>query len=151
MAHLSKSPSFRGREPSSKQASRTKKAVRSRDTKAELLLRKELWSRGLRYRKHAGDLAGRPDIVFRGPKVVVFVDGDFWHGRNWAVLRLQLQERANSDYWTDKIGYNRERDATVSAELQRRGWTVCRLWETDIIQDVGRCADHVQNLLSDSR
>lgn len=88
------------------------------NTGAEVLLRKTLWSRGIRYRLHASDLPGKPDIVFPNHKVAVFVDGDFWHGRNWQELEKKLKHRANPDYWLAKIEYNRSRDLEQTAALQ---------------------------------
>src|SRR5947199_2127320 len=91
----------------SEAASRAKQANRKRDTKPELLLRRALWALGLRYRKHVGGLAGNPDVVFKAARVVVFCDGDFWHGRDWPTLQAQLRRRHNADYWIAKIGRNR--------------------------------------------
>jgi DNA mismatch endonuclease (patch repair protein) len=76
---------------------------RARDTGPEMLLRKELRARGLRYQTHARELPGRPDLVFAEARTVVFCDGDFWHGRNWPRLRRQLEERFNADYWIAKL------------------------------------------------
>ena len=129
---LSPSPDYKGFVPASDAASRSKRANRNKDTVHELLLRKALWRMGLRYRKHVSRLAGNPDLVFQPARVVVFCDGDFWHGRNWHHLKAQLQQRHNATYWLAKIGRNRERDRHTSALLKRQGWAVLRLWETDI-------------------
>lgn len=128
-------PSFAGLRPSSETASRAKRANKKHDTKPEMLLRRALWALGLRYRKHAAHLPGKPDIVFAAARVAVFCDGDFWHGRNWAVLRRQLLRRHNPDYWVAKIARNRRRDRGQTALLMKAGWTVLRLWETDILSD----------------
>jgi len=79
-------------------------------------------------------------MVFAGPRVVVFVDGDFWHGRDWPALRIRLEKRANPGYWIPKIARNLERDAEQTAVLVAAGWRVIRLWETDVLQDPGAAA-----------
>ncbi len=130
-----KSPRYDGYRPSSPAASRAKSRNRGKDTKAELLLREALWALGVRYRLHAAGLPGKPDIVFPRQKIAVFVDGDFWHGRNWPVLEEQLRRRANPDYWVAKIAYNRNRDNEQTEALRGQGWTVVRLWETEVRKD----------------
>lgn len=130
-----KSPSFVGLSPASEAASRAKRSNTKRDTKPELLLRRALWAVGLRYRKHASDVPGNPDVIFRTARVVVFCDGDFWHGRDWPVLQEQLRRRHNAEYWIAKIGRNRERDALQTSQLTEEGWLVLRFWEKDIIRE----------------
>ena len=98
-------------------------------------LRKALSKFGLRYRLHVTGLPGRPDVVLPRSRIVVFCDGDFWHGRNWKASRLRLKVGANSKYWISKIGYNIARDKRQTRELERAGWLVIRLWETDILKD----------------
>lgn len=124
-----------GLSPASEAASRAKRANRNRDTKPELLLRRALWAVGLRYRKHPGNLLGNPDVVFRAARVVVFCDGDFWHGRDWPVLQEQLSRRHNAAYWLAKIARNRERDVLHTSRLTQEGWLVLRFWERDIKRD----------------
>jgi DNA mismatch endonuclease (patch repair protein) len=141
---MPKVPRYTNFTPASATASRIKQRNRSRDTKAEVLLRKELWRRGLRYRLHASDLPGKPDIVFRSLRVVVFCDGDFWHGRHWRERRAKLSRGANAAYWTAKIEANANRDRQNTQALRRSGWSVIRLWETDILRDVMRAAETVE-------
>ncbi|MEA3276443.1 MAG: very short patch repair endonuclease [Pseudomonadota bacterium] len=145
------SPSYKDCRPATPQASRVKQRNRKKDTGAELALRRELWKRGLRYRLHAEHLAGKPDIFFPKRKVAIFVDGDFWHGRDWAARKEKLSKGANADYWMRKISYNRERDRKNDAQLARTGWLVARFWETDVKKDVGYCADRIASLLADTR
>lgn len=140
-------PRFDDRSPASEQAARAKRKTRKTDTKAEMLLRRKLWSRGFRYRLHAPDLPGKPDLVFRGPRVAVFVDGDFWHGRNWQEQREKVARRSNGDYWVAKIEYNMERDRRQADQLKEQGWQVVRLWETDVKQDPARAADRVAEIV----
>lgn len=147
----SSSPSYDDFEPSSEQASETLSQVGSEDTEPELLLRKTLWARGLRYRLHRDDLPGSPDIVFPTEKVAVFCDGDFWHGRNWEERKQKLKEGSNPGYWIPKIRTNMERDERQTEELENDGWTVIRLWETDIKQHPEQAADRVEALVRQNR
>lgn len=97
-----------------------------------ILLRKALWTAGHRYRLNYHGLPGQPDIVFVGKKVAIFVDGDFWHGKNWAARKRKLSKGNNPDYWIQQIETNIARDKRNQAELQDDGWTVLRFWESDI-------------------
>lgn len=139
-ASVSPYPSYKGFVPASEAASRAKRANRKKDTAHEILLRRALSRTGLRYRKHDSHLPGNPDLVFAPARVVVFCDGDFWHGRNWSHLKAQLQHRHNAAYWLAKICRNRKRDRHTSALLDAQGWTVLRLWETDIKKDPSAAA-----------
>jgi len=129
-----RTPSFAGFAPSSAAASRAKRANRKEGGRAEQLLRQLLWRRGLRFRTHLLALPGCPDIVFPRARLCVFCDGDFWHGRDWPSLQEKLAKRANPGYWIPKIQRNIERDAAQALALEAAGWTVLRLWETDILQ-----------------
>ena len=113
-----------------------------------MTLRRALWERGLRYRLHAKDLPGTPDIVFRSSKLVVFVDGDFWHGRDWEMRKKKLSRGANSSYWVSKIAYNRERDRENDAKLTRMDWLVVRFWETDIKRNLVAFVDQIERLVA---
>lgn len=144
---MPKVPRFSAFKPASAAASLTKQRNRSRDTKAEMLLRRELSRRGLRYRLHTSDLAGKPDIVFRRAGVVVFCDGDFWHGRRWRRRRERLARGTNAPYWTAKIAANVARDRRNTKALRADGWIVLRLWETDILRDVEDAADAIVEAL----
>lgn len=144
-------PSFKGLRPSSEASSQAKRANRRQDTTPEILLRREIWRMGLRYRKSPPDVLGRPDIVFRQVRVAVFCDGDFWHGRNWATLRAKLEHGANASYWLAKIERNIERDQRNTARLEGGGWCVIRLWETDIKRDPHAAATVVQEAVQAAR
>ena len=141
-------PSFKGRIPASLLSSRTKKSNTRSDTKHEVRLRSELHRMGLRFRKNVSSLPGNPDIVFGKAGLVVFCDGDFWHGRDWAVMRRKLAHNSNASYWLAKIAANRERDRLVTRTLTRLGWKVVRVWEKDILQDVNSIAREVAALVS---
>jgi DNA mismatch endonuclease (patch repair protein) len=144
---MPKVPRFSSFKPASESASLVKQQNRSRNTKAEMLLRRELWRRGLRYRLHAADLPGKPDLVFRRARVVVFCDGDFWHGRRWGERQEKLARGSNARYWTAKIGANVARDRRTTRQLRQAGWMVLRMWETDIFRDVNRAAERVEKAL----
>ena len=116
--------------------------IKGKDTKAEVLLRKELWRRGLRYRKNCPLVYGKPDIVFLRKMIAVFVDGDFWHGYEFE--KLQERVKSNSHYWTEKIKHNREHDMDVTLFLVSEGWTVLRFWDFEIKNDLSGCADKVE-------
>lgn len=130
-----KTPSYAGFSPASTAASKTMRANVKTGGLAERTMRGLLWRRGLRFRVHVQSLPGCPDIFFPRHKVCIFCDGDFWHGRNWPALQEDLQRRSNPAYWVPKIQRNMERDQEQAVELEALGWTVIRLWETDILRD----------------
>jgi DNA mismatch endonuclease (patch repair protein) len=142
-----KTPSYDGLAPASAQASRAKQHNQAVDTRHEKVLRSALWKLGCRYRKNVRALPGKPDIVFVVAKLVVFCDGDFWHGRNWNALRKHLRVGANASYWTAKIARNKERDRIVTTRLQGQGWRVLRFWETDILANPDAAARVVNRVL----
>ena len=117
--------------------------IRSKDTKIELILRKELWSRGIRYRKNVKAIEGKPDIAFIGKKVAVFCDSEFWHGYNWDERKNDLKK--NKEFWIAKIERNMERDAEVNRILKEQGWTVLRFWGNLIKKNLSECADIIEN------
>lgn len=139
-----KAPSFNGLSPASKKSSFAKQRNTRRDTQHEVTLRRELFRAGLRFRKNVESIPGKPDIVFPAAKVIVFCDGDFWHGRNWRVLKKKLAVGANAAYWRAKILSNIARDRQNTTSLQRSGWTVLRLWESDIKRDPFAAAARVR-------
>lgn len=143
-------PSFEGFKPASPASSRAKRANRASDTTAELLLRRALWRLGLRYRKNVKDLPGKPDVVFPNERLVVFCDGDFWHGRNWKRLKKQLERRANATYWVAKIAANRARDTLYRRELRKAGWTVHQVWESEIRSSPEAVAGRIAAAVSSS-
>jgi DNA mismatch endonuclease (patch repair protein) len=143
-------PRYDGCVPASQAASRTKRRNRSRDTSAELLLRKALWARGLRYRLHVRGLPGKPDIVFRRYRLAVFVDGDFWHGRDWDKRKGRLSRGANPTYWIEKIEYNMRRDREQTSLLTTRGWRVLRFWETDVARATGMAVAEISKFLDNA-
>lgn len=117
-------------------------AVKNKDSKIELLLRKELWSRGIRYRKNTSKVFGHPDIAFIGRKIAVFCDSEFWHGYDWDNKKHEIKTRR--EFWIPKIERNMQRDIEVNDRLKADGWKVIRFWGKDIKRDVKACADVVQ-------
>ncbi len=115
--------------------------VKCKNTEIELRLRKELWSRGVRYRKNVSKIIGKPDIAFIGKKVAVFCDSEFWHGYDWERQRMAI--KSNRDFWIPKIESNIERDKKVNEALKAEGWTVLRFWGNEIKNNVEQCADLV--------
>jgi len=106
--------------------SRNMAAVRGKDTKPELLIRKGLHSRGLRFRLHVRDLPGKPDLVFPKHKAVLFVHGCFWHGHNCHLFKLPA---TRTEFWKEKIEGNRQRDEKALAALKKEGWRAGIIWE----------------------
>ncbi|MEW6219952.1 MAG: very short patch repair endonuclease [Thermodesulfobacteriota bacterium] len=129
--------------PASAKASRVKRRNRARDTSPELRLRRLLWADGMRYRLHASDLPGKPDIVFPRQRLAIFVDGDFWHGREWTTRRQRLAQGVNGAYWIAKIEYNMRRDGEQTALLESCGWRVLRFWESQILKTPGEILQRV--------
>lgn len=118
------------------------KQVKNKDSKIEIALRKELWSRGLRYQKNVTSIFGKPDLIFKGKKVAVFCDSEFWHGYNWEERKKDF--KSHQEFWIPKIERNMERDKEVTEELQKQGWTVLRFWGKEIKKNTGGCADIIE-------
>lgn len=118
------------------------KRVKNKDSEIELALRKELWNRGLRYQKNVTKIFGKPDLVFKGKKVAVFCDSEFWHGYNWEERRKDF--KSNQEFWIPKIERNIERDKEVTTELEKQGWTVLRFWGKEIKKNAGGCANIIE-------
>lgn len=124
----------------------TMSRIRATDTRAELLLRKALWHRGLRYRKNYEALLGKPDIALTRQKIAIFVDGDFWHARGHQD-RPGAQVASNMEYWQKKLARNVERDKDVIDALTEEGWLVLRFWESDIKRDLEGVVKKIEGYL----
>ena len=124
------------------QRSFTMSRIRSKDTTPELTIRRLAHARGLRFRKHVRSLPGSPDLVFVRAKVVVFVDGDFWHGWRYPSWKNKLKP-----FWKEKIGRNRDRDRRNFQKLRRKGWIVIRIWEHHVNSDPSQCVDRIEEAL----
>lgn len=117
--------------------------VRLKGGKAETLLAKALWRRGYRYRKNDRTLPGSPDIAILKHHIAVFVDGEFWHGKNWQTRRERL--RHNREYWIEKIEENIARDQRNDALLLQKGWIPVHFWEKDVLRDLDGCVAQVED------
>lgn len=118
--------------------------IRGGNTSPEWMLRRELWRRGFRYRLHARTPVGRPDLVFSGARVAVFIDGCFWHGCPGHYVR----PRTRDEFWSSKLRENVERDSRQTVELERLGWRVCRLWEHEVWEDVADAVNRVSTAVT---
>lgn len=123
------------------QRRRNMQAIRSKDTTIELMLRKSLWKRGVRYRKNYKKLIGKPDIAITRYKIAVFCDSDYWHGYDWENRNQRI--KSNRDYWVPKIERNMKRDQEVTEALQNEGWMVLRFWEWQIRKHLDECVETV--------
>ena len=133
------------------QRRRNMKAVKNKGSKIETMLQKELWHRGLRYRKNAKTVYGKPDIAFIGKKVAVFCDSEFFHGKDWEVLKPQLERGKNAEFWINKISNNQHRDDEVNKQLQFLGWTVIRFWGKDIMKNTDECIRVIEEAIFDEK
>ena len=122
-------------------------SIRSKDTKIEILLRKALWHRGIRYRKNYSKIPGKPDIAITKYKIAVFCDSEFFHGKDWDALKPRLLKGNNPEFWIDKIGKNRKHDQEINHILMAMGWTVIRFWERDITKHLDECIRTVEEAI----
>jgi DNA mismatch endonuclease (patch repair protein) len=116
-------------------------AIKDRDTKPEIFFRKALWKWGIRYRKNV-KLFGKPDIAIKKYKLVIFIDGDYWHGNNWRIRgfpSFEAELETYSLYWQKKILRNIERDKKVNEYYESLNWIVLRFWQSDIEKDLTAC------------
>ncbi len=123
--------------------------IRSRDTGIEVALRKALWRKGIRYRKNVKELPGTPDIVISKYKLAVFCDSEFFHGKDWEVLKPRLEKGSNGEYWIKKIRRNMERDIEKDKELLFMGWTVIHFWGKEILKDADKCVAVIEETMFD--
>lgn len=131
------------------QISKNMKNVKSKDSKIELELRRELWKRNLRYRKNVRHIFGKPDIAFIGTRIAVFVDSEFWHGFDWP--NKQKEIKSNRDFWIAKIERNIQRDLEVTNKLESDGWTVIRVWGNDIKHHLQSIADKIETVYKEKK
>ena len=130
------------------QITKNMKKVKSRDSKIEILLRKELWKRGLRYQKNVNEIFGKPDIVFRGKRIAIFCDSEFWHGFNWEERKKDF--KTHQKFWIPKIERNIDRDLEGTIQLRDEGWTVFRFWGKEIIKNTSECADIIERAVKNN-
>lgn len=144
-----KEPRFYGQvsEKSHKNMSR----IKGKETSIEVILRKALWAKGYRYRKNYKELPGSPDIVFIRYKIAIFCDGEFFHGKDWEVLKPRLERGNNSEFWINKISRNRERDDEINKRLLFEGWTVIRFWGDEIKKHTDECVKVIEETIFDMK
>ena len=123
------------------QRSKIMSKIRGKNTKPELVFRKALYAAGYRYRIDYKKLIGRPDLVLKKYKTVIFIDGEYWHGHNWSERKPKI--KTNREFWIAKIERNMQRDREVNTELKLLGYQVFRYWETEIKKDLERCLSEV--------
>ncbi len=134
---------------SKKQRRKNMQHIRSQNTNIEVILRKALWDKGFRYRKNYKKLPGKPDIALTKYKIAIFCDGEFFHGKDWEVLRPRLEKSNNSEFWINKISKNRERDDEINKQLLFLGWTVIRFWGADITKHTDECVTVIEETIFD--
>ncbi|GAB2971021.1 very short patch repair endonuclease [Mucilaginibacter puniceus] len=124
-------------------------AVKASGSKIETALAKMLHSRGLRYRKNDKTVFGKPDLTFKKWKIAVFVDSEFWHGKNWD--ERKNDHKSNQEFWHKKIERNIERDKEVNKVLAEKGWITLRFWGSDIKKDLLNCTIQVETAINEAK
>jgi DNA mismatch endonuclease (patch repair protein) len=125
--------------------------IRSSDTKPEIFFRKALWKWGIKYRKNVKSLFGTPDIAIKKYKIVIFIDGDFWHGNDWKRKHFPSQEAllsSYSNYWRKKIKRNIARDIEVKKYYKKIGWTILRFWTSETEKNLNKCIIKTVKIIS---
>lgn len=117
------------------------RAIKSTATKAEVTLAKALWSLGYRYRKNNKTVFGKPDLTFKKLKIAIFVDSEFFHGKDWETRK---KPQTNPEYWIKKIERNIERDIEVNNHLLEKGWIILRFWSKEITNNLEDCIAKIQ-------
>lgn len=131
--------------------SKNMRKIHSTDTSIEVRLRKALWNKGYRYRKNYKALPGKPDIVLTKYKIAIFCDSEFFHGKDWEVLKVRLEKGKNPEYWIKKIERNRTRDMENDKKLLLLGWTVIHFWGQDIAKRTDECIKVIEEAIWDSK
>jgi DNA mismatch endonuclease (patch repair protein) len=129
------------------QRSKLMSAIRSTNTKDEVRLAKALWALGYRYRRNNKTVFGKPDFTFKKIKLAIFVDGEFFHGKNWDIDRNRI--KTNSEFWIKKIERNMQRDIEVNAYLESQNWKILRFWSNDIKKNLDSCIAEIQKAIAE--
>lgn len=129
------------------QRSKLMSAIRSTNTKDEVRLAKALWALGYRYRRNNKTVFGKPDFTFKKIKLAIFVDGEFFHGKNWDIDRNRI--KTNSEFWIKKIERNMQRDIEVNTYLESQNWKILRFWSNDIKKNLEACILEIQNAIAE--
>jgi DNA mismatch endonuclease (patch repair protein) len=112
-------------------------AIRSTNTKMEVVLAKALWIKGYRYRKNDKTVFGKPDLTFKRSKIAVFVDSEYFHGKDWNINKYRI--KTNRKFWWNKIETNIKRDIEVNRQLRKGEWKILRFWSQDIKKNLLNC------------
>lgn len=126
------------------QRSNIMRAIKGKGTKDEVRLAKALWHLGYRYRKNNKTIYGTPDLTFKKHKIAIFVDSEFFHGKDWNIQKHRI--KSNQEFWHKKIERNIQRDIEVNTYLKAEGWTVIRFWSTDVKKNLNSCVDLIKSL-----
>lgn len=129
---------------SQRKRSKIMSRVKSKDSAIEIILRKGLWKSGFRYRKNSSQYLGKPDIILKKYKAVIFIDSCFWHG---CPKHLRMPS-SNQKYWETKIARNQERDKEINSYYGKNNWRIIRVWEHDILKNPDRCVNKIGETLS---
>ena len=127
---------------SREQRRKNMQTIKNKGSKIETILAKALWNKGYRYRKNNKTVFGKPDLTFKKYKIAIFVDGEFWHGKNWQIRKED--HKSNRDFWWKKIQRNIERDKQVNIKLKTENWIVLRFWGDDIKKNLSYCLDVIE-------
>jgi len=127
------------------QRSKNMQAIKNKGTKDEVLLAKALWKTGRRYRKNDRTVFGTPDLTLKKHKIAIFIDSEFFHGKNWEVEKHKI--KSNRDFWWPKIERNIHRDNTVNEKLKMAGWNVIRFWSKEVRRNTSNCISIIENAI----
>lgn len=119
--------------------------VKLKGGKAETVFAKALWHKGYRYRRNYKCLPGSPDIAVLNHHIAIFIDGEFWHGKDWPVRKERLVR--NREYWIEKIEENIARDERNDRKLLELGWTPIHFWEKEVLKDLQDCIEQIEELI----
>lgn len=133
------------KEQTTEQISKKMQAVKSSGSKIETTLARAIWVKGYRYRKNDKTVFGTPDLTFKQLKIAIFVDSEFWHGKNWKVRKYD--HKTNKKFWYTKIENNIARDKLVNRTLKKSGWQVLRFWGKDIESNLKVCVEKTEQLI----
>lgn len=121
--------------------------VKLKGGKAETILAKTLWHLGYRYRKNDKRLPGSPDIAILRHRIAIFIDGEFWHGKDWKIRKNRLKR--NREYWIEKIEENIARDYRNDQLLLQNGWTPIHFWEKEVFKNMPECIEIIEDTILD--
>jgi DNA mismatch endonuclease Vsr len=131
------------------QRSKNMKAIKATGSKIEITLAKALFARGHRYRKNSKTIYGKPDLTFKKLKIAIFVDSEFWHGKDWQIRKHD--HKSNQVFWHSKIERNIERDKVVNLQLLKEGWIILRFWGSDIENNLQTCITKIEKKINEAK